>query len=322
MENSKKLKNNLAIIDVPLNLLALKYAINNIEQVDVHTSEIIFSINDNTVLKKFFKSNFAETEHLIHQNKSAYWLISKIIFSYRTRLNNLFVCDLGIKNKLLIFLMRYDNLFILDDGLASVCREQKTTRFMVSCSKSIFNINGKRIINFLSLYKKIYKDQPGFFNIQLTQKAKSNSFHKKCIYIMSSATNDGMSEDENELLTDKIKLFANSIKKDFLMIPHRRERDKFKKNNKYADYVITIDTIFEDFYLSSEFVDCTFVTLYSGAILCVHPSNERYYIRDYFTPKIEKTFINKILAKKIWDINILYDYFDECKIKRLNHEIL
>ncbi len=317
MSNYSHSGTSFAIIDVPLSLLALSSSIANIDEIDIDISALTISLNDNKNLKDLSKTLLEGTNYQFHTKKSLYWLIKKIFFSYKTRLNNLFVTDLGIKNKILIILMRYDNLYILDDGLASILREEKAVKFILSLSRSIFNLNGRRIINYLSLYKKIYPFQPGYFNLCLFKKKKRNVFKNKCIYVCSAPTMDGMSMNDENILTEKVKRFSDSIKKELLIIPHRLEEEKFSKKYKFSEYVYKIDSIFEEFYLNSEFMNCSFITLYSGAILCVDDLHKKYYIRDYFKPRIKRTFINKIFFKRIWDINILYDYFDECNVKKL-----
>jgi len=316
--NFKSSESSLAIIDVPISLLALHSSLTNNDELNVDISTLTLSLNDNKNLKDLHANVFKEINYEIHSKKNLYWLIKKIFLSYKNRLNNLFITDLGIKNKMLIILMRYDNLFILDDGLASILREEKAIKLILSISKSIFNLNGRRNINYLSLYKKIYELQPGYFNLKLSNKKKSNVFENKCIYVCSAPTMDGMSINDENILTERVKSFSESLKKELLIIPHRVEEEKFSKKYKFSKYVYKMDSIFEEFYLNSEFKNCTFITLYSGAILCVDDSHEKFYIRDYFKPQIKRTFINKILLKKIWDINILYDYFDECNVKRLN----
>lgn len=316
--NFKSSNSSLAIIDVPISLLALRSSLTNNDEINVDISTLTLSLNDNKKLKNLHVNLFKETNCEIHSKKSFYWIIKKIIFSYKNRLNNLFITDLGIKNKMLIILMRYDNLFILDDGLASILREEKAIKFIMFISKSIFNLNGRRNIRYLSLYKKVYELQPGYFNLKLSNKKKSNVFENKCFYVCSAPTDDGMSIKDEDILTERVKSFSESLKKELLIIPHRVEEGKLSKKYKFSKYVYKIDSIFEEFYSNSEFKNCTFITLYSGAILCVDDSHEKFYIRDYFKPKIKKTFINKILLKKNLDINIVYDYFDECNVKKLN----
>lgn len=308
---------NLAIIDVPLNLLLLNSYINN-KETNLKKDEIhLFSRDSIKELNNIIDIYFNQTETTFYKNKSLFWIFKIIFMSYVFKLNKVFLTDLGIKNKLLIIFMRYDEAIILDDGLASIARNNNEFKFIFRLSKLLSFFSHKKKHVFFSIYKKAYEKQVGKFNITLESHKKTSTFEDCCFYICSGPTSDGMSYEDEEILIKKIIEFAKSNKKKLFILPHRRDRHKFCEEYTFKKYVLNTNVIFEEFYLSSEFINCSFITLYSGAMCIVDAKYERFFIDGYFNPKIKKTFLKKIFFQQGTSVDNLYNYLKSIGVNAL-----
>ena len=93
-------------------------------------------------------------------------------------------------------------------------------------------------------------------------------------------------DKENKLIQRLI--FYAKKKQELIILPHRRDFIKKFESYKYFERVINYDTNFEVFYIKNFFENCTFVTLYSTAILYVDDRHERFFITNVFEPKFKK----------------------------------
>ena len=173
---------NLAIIDVPLNVLLLNSIIND-KEINLKKDEIHLFLGDSIKeLNKLIDIYFNQTNATFYKNKSLFWIFKIIFMSYVYKFNKVFLTDLGIKNKLLIIFMRYDEAIILDDGLASIIRSYKESKFIFRLSKLLSLFSHKKHA-FFSMYKKAYEKQVGKFNITLKSHNKTSTFEGCCFYI-------------------------------------------------------------------------------------------------------------------------------------------
>ena len=86
-----------------------------------------------------------------------------------------------------------------------------------------------------------------------------------CSYPMA----DGMSLNDERSLIDKLIQYSKSINKNLIILPHRRDKNKFDSTFTYKDYVVNTNMAFEEFYYTNFFSDCNFITILRGYIDCI-----------------------------------------------------
>ena len=300
--------------------LSLKIATKCIDhnKISIDESEFVIPLN----LRDYSSLQFKNTINLRLYKKTSILLLLNLIFSsYRYKTKTLILCDLGLFNKLLIILMRYDHLYIVDDGLASFNRTKNSVNFLLKAAKIFAGLRGARIVDFYSIYPKLITNQLGFFDQKLVPNHddKSGIIYKDTVfYIYSFPRADGMDESFETTIINFVKdHFLTTTVNSFTFLPHRRNPMSHDINFKFSKYLMANYLSFEDFYYSNTFKNCVFVTLYSGAICCVSSQHERYYIKSKFIPSIEKTLIQKIFFLKRTDPKIIFNYFEKIGIKSL-----
>ena len=161
------------------------------------------------------------------------------------------------------------------------------------------------------MFNKSFSFQEGAFNINFRSSVVKNTYSNKCFYICSGPTLDGMKlEDENNLIK-KIISFSSENKKELIILPHRRDLNKNKKDYIFWDYIPNNYKTFEEFYTENKFDDCFFITMYSSAICSVNHEEKKYILKDFFTPKIPSdNFFLRIFGAKV-DVNTVIKYMED-----------
>jgi len=302
---------SFAYIDTALGLFITLERLNRGDQ----TSTRFLIRNSDRVIydtsKKYLRNQLVD----YCSNLSFKRLFKLVVWSYRNNIRNIFLPDVGLKNKLLIVFFKCEQVYIVDDGSMSLSRKKIDFSYISFFSKVFSSYSLQKNISYCSLYQKAYPEQLGEFNISLADIFKKNNFvfKDKLFYICSMPTKDGMSFNEDNFLTEKLIKHASFLGKDLLILPHRRDRHKVSENYKHNNYVFNTNTAFEEFYYLNRFENCYFLTLYSGAIFSVSKSDNPGYLRNYFSPIIEQTFISKALGKDAinnFDINRMFDSLD------------
>ena len=142
-------KKNIAFLEVPLSILILESVFEEqIKNLVIDKINILFSVPSSDELARVKSKYFNSSPFEIYKKRNFSWLFRHIFRSYIHKLENIFVCDIGIYNKLLIIFIRSKNIFILDDGLASVMRKRSITNFIIYFAK---------ILNGLTLFRLLVK---------------------------------------------------------------------------------------------------------------------------------------------------------------------
>tara|TARA_B100000900_G_scaffold370996_1_gene349900 strand:- start:14321 stop:15268 length:948 start_codon:yes stop_codon:yes gene_type:complete len=300
-------KKNIAFLEVPLSILILESVFEEqIKNLVIDKINILFSIPSSDELARVKSKYFNSSPFEIYKKRNFSWLFRHIFRSYIHKLENIFVCDIGIYNKLLIIFIRSKNIFILDDGLASVMRKRSITNFIIYFAK----IFGKNIF-YLSMFKKSFPSQSGKFNINFRQTTIKNTYKNKCFYICSNPTSDGMSIDDEDALIKKILSFSIQNNKELVILPHRRNEHKKNDNYKYIKYVFNKSNTFEEFYTESKFQNCFFMTLYSSAIFAVGDDQPKYILKDFFKADIPSyNFFLRVFGVSV-DVNNVINYMED-----------
>ena len=123
-------------------------------------------------------------------------------------------------------------------------------------------------------------------------------------------------------MIEKLIKFSQKFNQELVILPHRRDTAKRHQSYKYFENVLLYDVNFEIFYFINSFENCSFVTLYSTAILYVEEEFERYFVTNVFEPKFNKTFSEKIFFIKRPGINEANEYFLKNNIKKINYDSL
>lgn len=299
---------NIAFLEVPLSMFILKNALDTkYRDLGILKHEVSFVIPESKQLERLKLKYFSTSYSKFYKARNFIWLLNNILESYHKKIENVFICDIGIFNKLLIILIRSKNVFILDDGLASAMRKKTSSRIIIFLSK-VFR---KKEVFYMSMFGKSFSFQDGVFNINFVNTAEIKCYKDKCFYICSGPTLDGMNiEDENHLIK-KIISFSNQNGQDLIILPHRRDISKLKKDYIYGSYIHNNYETFEEFYTENKFYNCSFMTLYSSAIFSVDDKNEKYILRDFFIPKVPSyNFFLRLLGKKI-NMNVIYKFMED-----------
>ena len=184
--------------------ISLKIAKKCIDDNQLFLNEYIFVIPSK--LRSYFASQFEHIDNSKTYKKRSLSLFLNLIFnSYRHKTETLILCDIGLFNKLLIILMRYDNLYIVDDGLASLNRKNKIVNFLFKVAKVFTGIRGKRVIDFFSIYPKLFTDQIGFFSQSLATDQDNTlgvTYEDTIFYIDSFPFEDGIDEEYENFIVN------------------------------------------------------------------------------------------------------------------------
>ena len=317
--------NSFAFIETPLQ--ALEFCAYLVKH-EVNSNKITVFCSSNRNISNIFKTfdylQFYEIK--IYSNTLLFKTILETFLSKKT---NFYLGSLiGIRNKILSITLRTDKLIIFDDGLNSLRRNKKTINFLIFI-KSIINIK-KIDFEFFSIFPQSYPSQKGAFSVDLKKILKSLlsednnslSFSNKCFYLCSNSTEDGLLLDKENKLIQRLIFYAKKKNQELIILPHRRDFIKKFESYKYFERVINYDTNFEVFYIKNFFENCTFVTLYSTAILYVDDRHERFFITNVFEPKFKKTFTEKLLFIKEPGVDEAYKFFTENGVKKINYDSL
>ena len=164
-----------------------------------------------------------------------YKIFDLIRWSYRNNLEVIVIPDIGFKNKLLITFLKCKRVYIIDDGLASTTRSRSIYNLMSFFSDLSTLFTKKKEISYYSLFKAAFTEQPGEFNCSIKGlfEGRANVFENKLFYICSYPTIDGMSLEDERRLIDKLIHYSKSINKTLIILPHRRDKQKFNSTYIY-----------------------------------------------------------------------------------------
>ena len=178
----------------------------------------------------------------------------------------------------------------------------------------------KKEISYYSLFKAAFAEQPGEFNCSIEGlfEGRPNMFENKLFYICSYPTIDGMSLEDERSLIDKLIHYSKSINKNLIILPHRRDKQKFNSTYIYKEYILNTNMAFEEFYYTNNFSGCNFITLYSGAILVVSKKDNPGYLVNYFKPRIKQSFFDKMFLKQRIDNEAINEIFDSEGVVRVS----
>ncbi len=218
---------NVAFIEVPLSILILKNAIDtNCKDLHILKKDVSFYLPKSKEVERVKLKYFNSSPLRTYEQRSLFWLIKNILDSYKKSFDNIFICDIGIFNKLLIIFMRSKNVFILDDGLASAMRKKISSRLIIFLSKVFSN---KKVF-YMSMFGKSFSFQKGIFNVNFVNTAEKTLYKDKCFYICSGPTLDGMKINEENHLIKNIISFSHENGQELIILPHRRDFKKYKKD--------------------------------------------------------------------------------------------
>ena len=266
--------------------------------------------NDDTLIQQY-KRLFSNTSNLLIMGIDI--TSRELIF---TRCNQLILNELGARNKFLALAMNYNKLIIIDDGLASAFRTNRTMFLLSLLSSCSLIFLKKRRLRIYSNIDSPYK----FSRIFLDKKDSKKVFKDKLFYICSAPILDGLNRENENNLIDLLTQVARGDRKTLVILPHRRDPMKFKRDYKYSSHVLNPKIPFEEFYFSNNFINCDFVTLYSTAILCVSDQHGRFFISNFFKPKIRHTIFRHITIA-IYDDSRIHDIFVKFGMKKLSMKI-
>lgn len=298
----------LAIVDTAYQLMSV-YLYMNESSHTPHDFNIILPNEENLIQQ--YKRLFKNKSNLLIRGIDI--TAGRIILM---RSDQLILNELGIKNKILALIMNYKTLIVIDDGLASAFRTNRTMfllNLITSCSFIFMKRRKIRIysnINEPEKFSRIFKDK----------KFSQNLFKDNFFYICSAPILDGLNRDkENNLINILLKI-AQATGKNLIILPHRRDPIKFRADYLYSAHVLNPQIPFEEFYYKNRFINCAFVTLYSTAILCVSSQHQRFFIKNYFKPKIRHTIFRHITIG-IYDDTHIHNIFVKLGIKKMSLKI-
>jgi hypothetical protein len=292
----------------------------NLKEVKIICSDSLLIIN---ILKIY---NIQDEIRLV--SFSNMLIIRSIIKSFFRKKEVFFLGSLvGLRNVTLAMFLRSKKIIVFDDGMNTLHRKKEYLT-LISLIRFILNINNSHL-TFFSIFPKTAKSQRGDFKIDLKEILKDKALNKNmstynntCFYLCSYSIEDGLGLDKEHELIKKLISFAKKSNQELIILPHRRDMIKKSKSYIFSQKVMNHYSGFESFYSLNNFNNCSFITLYSTAILYVGDSHPKYFINNMFKPNFKKTFIQKFFFLNGPSTKEIYEYFLKNNIKEIIYKNL
>ena len=179
---------NYVFVRTPLSLFAAYKCLNN-KKACLENTEFISTCNLRNSFKFFGKNK--DIKKTFIQKVNLFNILKLICKSYRDKVHILIINDLGIYHKLMILMMRYDNLYIVDDGLVSLNRSEASSNRLLKASQTFKTFRGSRNVKYFSLYPQNFFKQEGDFNQNLLDVFDVNNkpLSKNTVFYIDSSCN-------------------------------------------------------------------------------------------------------------------------------------